>query len=138
MAVSGVTLADVQLRYPSVYTDWTDTVVIATVAAQILEAEDDVGGVQFDGNQGKFRKRAIVSLVAHRSVLRNQELDGDLSGKFILGQVSAGGVSMAFVVPPPHGTAPQYAHYYTTQPGIDYQEMVSRNLGPGIRLAVAP
>lgn len=138
MAISGVELADIQIKYPSVYSDWTDAAAVATIEFLIPEAEDDVGGMQFDGDMGPLRQRAIVSLVAHRAVLRNQEADGDMGGKFVISSAGAGGVSMSFVTPPPDKTPPQYAHYYTTQPGIDYQEMVARNIGPGIRLAVAP
>ncbi len=134
MATSGVALADIELRYPAVYDDWTLPQVILDVAAQILESEEDADGGQFGGDLSSMRKRAVIALTAHRLLQRNLQAGGDLSGNFVLSRSQAGGVAVEYLMPLPENLAPEFSHYYTTQPGIDYMELVRRNVGLGIRL----
>lgn len=131
MSKSNVSHTTIRNRYPFIVEDWEDATQQEVIAAIILDAEMDVGE-----NFGALRERAIVALCAHRIVLQNQERRGDLGGKFILSESTAGGVTARYVVPPPEHLPPEYNHYYTTQPGIDYMELVRRALGLGVRLAV--
>lgn len=121
----------IQQRYPALLPDWAYAPHLAIIDFQIPDAEVDVSTTF-----GDLRDRAITALVAHRVVLRLQEEDGDLGAKYVLANAAAGGVSMAFSVPQqPEGLPSEYAHYYTTQPGIEYIELARRVIGRGVRLA---
>lgn len=125
----GISQDHIRERYPAVVVDWDDQDTQVLIASIILDVEQDIGT-----GFAELTERASVALAAHRLILRQQEHDGDLSGKLLIVKAGAGGVAMDFLVPPPDRIPTEFQHYYTTQPGIDYLELVSRVRGQGVRL----
>lgn len=130
MAVSDVNDTTIRRRYPALLPDWDNSAHLDLIHVLIEDAETDVSAT-FD----KLRDRAIAALVAHRMVLRLQEEDGDLGAKYVLAKAQAGGVAMEFSVPQQaEGLPSEHAHYYTTQPGVEYLELARRVGSKGPRL----